>query len=206
MPAAYFSNFPQMGYSLNSRPQPGEFEWVTDIFRRSAPVAAILQNKLLFYTYQVADGDTPEIIAHKYYGSVKYHWIVSIMNNMMDPLAEWPKNYMNLRTYIVDKYGSVPIAKSTIHHYTMTLTRADSLGHTSAQTFFIDQTKYNSLTGMVPQVFTFADGNTVTVTTTRAAVDCYDYEDALNESKRTIVLLKDEYVPQIVRNLELLNV
>ena len=204
MPSAYFSNFPFRGYTLNPNPQPGEFEWVTDVFRRSAPIANLLTNKRLFYDYQIKDGDTSEIIAHKYYGSVNYHWVVNILNNILDPLLDWPKNYANFSSYIIDRYGSIAAAMSATHHYTMTQSKVDSLGNSSDQTFIIDATKYATLASVVPVVYTFANGNTVTVTTTRAIVDSYTYEQDLNEAKRNIVLLKVDYLPQIVRELETL--
>lgn len=202
MPAAYFENFPYVGYSLNPSAKPGEYEWVTDIFRRSAPIANILQQRRLFHTYQVMEGDTPEMIADKYYGSVKYHWVISLLNNIVDPILDWPKNYANLVTYIVDKYGSIAAASSTIVQYTMTESKVDSLGNSSTQTYIIDATKYATLTSLVPVVYTFADGNTVTITTTRALLDAYTYEVDLNEAKRTIKLLKTDYLPQIVGELE----
>lgn len=202
MPAAYFSNFPFMGYSLNQSPQPGEFEWVTDIFRRTAPVASLVNNTRLFYPYQVEDGDSPEIVADKVYGSTKYHWVVTLFNGITDPLIDWPKKYSNLVTYINDKYGSVATAMATIHHYTMTKTKVDSNGETSTQTFIIDATKYASLTSLVPEVYTFSNGRTVTVTTSRSSVDSYTYEIDTNEAKRSIILLKTSYLPQVVAQLE----
>lgn len=201
-PAAYFDNFPYIGYSLNQNDQPGEFQWVTDIFRRTAPIATLLKNKELFHTYQISDGDTPEMLADKYYGSPKYHWVVNIMNNITDPLLDWPKNYANLVSFLNDKYGSIAGATSSIHHYTMTLSKVDSFGNSSEETFIIDLEKYNSLTSLVPQVYTFSDGHTVTVTTTRATVNNYNYEVDLNEAKRSIFLLKDSFLPQIVTELE----
>jgi hypothetical protein len=204
MPAGYFDNFPYIGYSLNLVPQPGEFEWVTDIFRRTAPIANLLKNKQLFYTYQITDGDTPEMIADKYYGSVKYHWVISILNGITDPILDWPKKYANLVTFINEKYGSMAAAMSLVHHYTMTLAKVDTLGNISSETFIIDKVKYDTLTGLTPEVYTFASGVTVTVTTTRGSVDSYTYEINLNESKRTIVLLKTDYLPQIVSELETL--
>ena len=162
----------------------------------------LLQQRRLFYTYQVAEGDTPELIADKYYGSVKYHWVISLLNNITDPLLDWPKNYANLVAYIVEKYGSIAAASTQIVQYSMTQTKEDSFGNTSEQTYIIDLEKYNTLTSLVPVVYTFGGGGTVTVTTTRASLDAYTYEVALNESKRTIKLLKSDYLPQVVGELE----
>jgi hypothetical protein len=202
MGSTYFSNFPFVRYTLNPSPQPNEAEWVTDIFRRSAPLAQVLSSARLFYPYQVKDGETAEIVAHKYYGSMNYYWVVTLLNGIVDPLLDWPKTYANFTRYVVDKYGSIASAMSTTHHYSMTHTKQDSLGNKSTQTFIIDADKYATLTSLVPEVYTFANGVTVTKTTTRSVVDCYTYEQELNESKRNIRLLKIDYLPQVVRELE----
>jgi hypothetical protein len=202
MPASYFSNFPYLGYSLNENPKPGETQFVTDIFRRVAPVVNLLRNTRMFYPYDIFEGETPESIADKIYGSPNYHWVVTIINNITDPLLDWPKEYKNLVSFIVNKYGSIATAGNTIHHYTMTLSKVDSLGNASEETFIIDKTKYDSLTSLSPVVVTFANGTTVTTTTTRATVDAYTYELSVNDAKRHIVLIEDIYIPELVSELE----
>lgn len=198
MPSTYFDNFPIRAYTLNANAQPGEFELVTDILRRAAPVKELLKNRILFYAYTIKDGDTPEIIAHKYYGSAQLFWVVTLVNKMIDPLVDWPKNSYNFNAYIIDRYGSAGVAQSTIHHYTMTIAKEDSEGNVSEQTVIIDEDKYDSLSSVVPEVFTFADGSTVTKTTTRDIVYAYDYEQDVNEAKREIILLNKAYLSQFL--------
>jgi hypothetical protein len=202
MPASYFSNFPYVLYSLNESSQPNEANLVTDIFRRSAPIANLSKNSRMFYPYQIIEGESPESVAYRVYGSTKYHWVVTLFNNITDPLLDWPKDYQNLVNFIINKYGSVAAASSGTHHYTMTETKVDSIGNTSAATTIIDAVKYATLASPVPVVTTFSSGATVTKTTTRAIVNNYDYEVDLNESKRTITLLQDVHLPQVVTELE----
>ena len=202
MPASYFSNFPFVLYSLNNEGQPNEVNVVTDIFRRSAPVANLVKNTRMFYPYRIVEGETPEGLAYRIYGSTKYHWVVTLFNNITDPLLDWPKDYANLAAYIINKYGSIAAANGGTHHYTMTQTKADSLGNTSEETFIIDATKYATLSAPAPVVTTFSDGSTVTTTITRAIVSNYDYEMDLNETKRDILLLQESFLPQAVLELE----
>lgn len=202
MPAEYFNNFPLTSYSLNPVDSPGAFEVCTDIFRRAGIIRNILGVREAFYEYVVLDGESPEIVANKFYGSPKYHWVVTIVNDIIDPLLEWPKKYGDLVAYVTEKYGSMAAASSQIHHYTMTETKVDSIGYSSSITTIIDKTKYDSLVSLVPVVYSFSDGRTITVTTTRSTVDAFTYENDLNEAKRKIRLLKDSYIPQVVSELE----
>ena len=52
--------------------------------RRVAVRAKVKTNTLLFDTYEVKEGETPESIAHKLYGDTELHWIVLMMNNVVD--------------------------------------------------------------------------------------------------------------------------
>lgn len=204
MPSTYFTNFKFRGYTLNPNADPGDYTVVTDIFQRIKFRSNLLNNARVFYPYSIQDGDTPEIIAHKYYGSVDYFWVVTLVNGIVDPLRDWPKNYANFVGYLIDTYGSVAQAQSTIHHYTKTVTKTNSNGDTSSLTTIIDQTEYNTLSSVVPVVYTFSNGGTVTLNTTRAIVDAYTYEDQVNNDKRLIVLLKNDYLPQMRQELETL--
>ncbi len=201
MPSSYFANFPFRGYTLDAHAGIGDYTAVTDIFKRVRFRSQLLSNARVYYTYQIADGDSPEIIAYKYYGSTDYHWVVSLVNNILDPLRDWPMSYHNFVAYIQDVYGSVQTAQSTIHHYTKTVTKT-SEGNSSSFLSLIDVNAYDALSSVVPEVYTFADGSTVSVETTRAVVDCYTYEENLNEAKRTIILLKNDYLSQIRTELE----
>ncbi len=144
----------------------------------------------------IKESDTPEIIAHKLYGSADYYWVVTMFNQILDPVLDWPMTSQAFDRYIQRKYGSIQVAKTTIHHYTKTITKMSSLGESSSATTTIDQDTYNSLTSVVPVVYSFGSGYTLTVTTTRDIVHVYDYEFDLNESKRSIKLLKEEYLTQ----------
>lgn len=199
--SAYFSNLPLRGYTLDPNAAPGDYQWVTDIFRRVGPIKNLLKHKILFYAYAIQDGDSPEIIAHKYYGDVSYHWVVCILNSIIDPVLDWPKNNANLNAYIMDRYGSIGAAQTQIHHWNKTISKTDSLGNTSEITSIIDETEYDSLTSLVPEVFTFSDGTTVTKTTSRGTVDSYTYEIDTNEAKRNILILNKVYLSQVVNEL-----
>lgn len=202
MPNSYFDNFPYIGYNLNANPASDELVWVQDIFRRCAPVRDLLKNTQAFYEYIIQEGETPEMIADREYGSPKYFWVITMINNILDPQVEWPKDYANFVLYIEDKYGSVAAASGTNHHYTMTESKVDSLGNSSSKTFIIDATRYAALASVVPVVTTFANGTTVTTTITRTAMDNYTYELQLNDAKRQINLLQSHFIPQIVSELE----
>jgi hypothetical protein len=77
---------------------------LTDLTTRIKIRDKYLDNDDLYYLYEMQDGDTPEIIASKYYGSAELHWIVLITNNIFDKDFDIPMPYGVFRKYIDDKY------------------------------------------------------------------------------------------------------
>ena len=73
------------------------------------------QNTLVFDTYDLREGETPEIIAHKLYGDPTLHWIVLMSNDISDRYHQWPMKAGQFNQYLIDKYGLAGI--DSIHHY-----------------------------------------------------------------------------------------
>lgn len=61
------------------------------------------------------DGETPEIVAEKVYGNPEYHWIIMLVNERFDYLADYPLTYDALLKYVEDKYGAGN--ENATHHY-----------------------------------------------------------------------------------------
>lgn len=199
----YFSNFPYLTYTLNDGAQSPTVI-ATNVFRRVQFLESLKNDSQVFYPYTVKDGDTPEVIAHKFYGSADYYWVITLFNNILDPILDWPKPSQTFERYLIYKYGSIEIAKTTIHHYTKTIIKVNSLTGTTSRTYTIDKDTYDSLTSLVPEVYTFPH-NTVTISTERNIVYTYEYEQDANELKRNIKLLKQDYISRTRAQLETLT-
>ena len=177
---------------------------LTNLLARANIVPEALKSPLLYYTYDIQEGDTPEIVAHKYYGDSYRYWIVLFANQMIDPQWDWPLSGSNFNRYITDKYTSFN-PNSTIHHYEKIVEQTDVSTNTiSKNMIVISQTTYNSLVSSTSS-YTLPTG-VVSVTTTGRAVDYYTYELELNESKRSIQLLNRNYVNEFESELKRLMV
>lgn len=111
----YFDNFPKVDYNLTN--DPNVTESLTNIFTRYGILRSVLSNSVSYVLYEIEDGDTPEIIAEKVYDDPGAGWIILYANQIIDPQFEWPLTDENFKKYIINKYGSVSNATSTIHHY-----------------------------------------------------------------------------------------
>lgn len=100
----------------------GQPKVVTNLMRRVAVRAKIKTNTLLFDTYEVKEGETPESIAHKLYGDPELHWIVLLMNDVVDRFHQWPLNFSQFNQFLTDKYDNV----DGVHHYELAQSSGDT--------------------------------------------------------------------------------
>jgi nucleoid-associated protein YgaU len=71
MPAQFLNRFPLINYSIHSTPDdpgPAIEQVITDILFRVGFIGRIKDYASLYRTHVIRDGDTPEILAEKYYG------------------------------------------------------------------------------------------------------------------------------------------
>lgn len=175
---------------------------LTDLMARCSIIPKILKSPMVYYEYDIQDGDTPEIVAYKYYGNSYRYWIVLFANQIIDPQWDWPLSSNNFDAYIENKYPSFnPFA--TVHHYEKIITQYDSATQTTTtKKIIIDQNTYNLLNNST-NTYTLVTGP-VTITITKEAVSYYDYELNLNESKRNIKILNSLYVNQLEQEFKAL--
>jgi hypothetical protein len=185
----YFDTLPKIIYIDST----GNSKVMTNLLARSSVIPQLLKDPLLYYTYDIQEGDTPEIIAHKYYGDSYRYWIVLFANQLLDPQWDWPMNYATFEQYLADEYSSINIY-SEIEYYEKIITQYDVNSQTTyIKKIRIDENTYNSLPVTQTETYTLPTGP-VSVTTERNAVSIYDYELNLNESKRNIRILNANYV------------
>ena len=106
----YFSQFPLIVYDSVGN---GDFKLVTHLLKRVAIHSKASTQSSLFDTYDIANGETPEMIAHKYYGDATYHWIVLLVNNITDRFHQWPMNTRQFLAHLAERYDNV----DAVHHY-----------------------------------------------------------------------------------------
>ena len=110
----YFSYFPTTQHDLKNENRSVK---LTNILRRFKVKSALKDKSSVFYNYQIQNGDRPDTIAEKYYGSSSYSWLVLHFNDVEDAIFGWPLFGNQFDHLIVGKYGSIATAQSTLHEY-----------------------------------------------------------------------------------------
>jgi len=196
----YFDTFPFVTTADNK----GNYTQLVNLTLRTKLIPQLSKNPLIFYKYAIQEGDTPEIIANKYYGSPYRYWMVLIANEIADPQWEWPLSTQQFTKFIIDKYKAAAGSQSPIdytqvtnHHYEKLITTYDDSNQTTViKNIVIDKDTYDYTVETTKQS-KFDYGGIVTYTVTKKAVSIFDYENELNEKKRNIKLINANYIADI---------
>lgn len=100
----YFKQFPQFLYDFNYGDRV-RTSVVKDITRNIRFRKEVLQNITLYDEYDIVDGETPEIISEKFYGTPEYHWVVMLANGLYDYRADFPMPEAVLQKHIATVYN-----------------------------------------------------------------------------------------------------
>jgi hypothetical protein len=99
----FFNLFPTVSYDIN-KDSYSNFQLPTNIFLRIGIIKQTLENISSYYTYNIKDGESPEVLADKVYKDSEAHWIIMMANQVLDPSYDWPLNYDEFNKYIANKY------------------------------------------------------------------------------------------------------
>ena len=109
----YFKDFPVILYDSKE---------VTNLLRRVAIRSKVKTNVMFFDTYDVKEGETPEMIADKLYDDPQLHWVVMIVNNITDRYHQWPMSGNQFLDYVNEKYSN----PEGTHHYEIEQSSGDT--------------------------------------------------------------------------------
>lgn len=177
---AYFEAFPRIYY--NGRV-------AINLLTRSELVKEVITDFGAFYPFVLTGDVKAETVAERYYGSADRVWIVWFSNQVFDPYYTWPLTDREFNKFLEKKYGSIPTAMTTIHHYTYNAT-VDPNDVEAA---------YRSTYTMTPETWSFLSTQDKSYW---SPVLAHEYEAELNHQKRNIRLLDNDYVPQIEAELK----
>lgn len=171
----FFKNFPKVQYDANAIGDTSrEKVSVQNILKRYIMKMSIVEKVTLFYEYDLKEGETIGFIADRYYGDERLDWIIYITNLILDPNFDLPLESYEFEKYISKKYGSVYNAQTTVDRYET----IDEDGNR----FVVDENTFNTTSEL-----------------NRVLITKYDAEIQLNESKRSLLILKKEYVSKFLK-------
>lgn len=182
----YFTNVPKLYYpfTINDAEQLIVLKDITHNVR----FKEIVKDKITSYEYYtIQDGDTPEVISEKIYGTPNYHWAIMLLNDRFDYLTDFPIPVKVFDKYLSDKYDDI----HGIHHCQKIV---DGIVIKITTPVKVEQPAgYPSVT--TPEYTTYLNY------ISSYGVTNYDYETVLNEEKRYLKYIPKELITYIIREL-----
>jgi hypothetical protein len=186
---SYFRELPDLEYQSPFADSNSSQNYVRakNLFRR-VKLRDDLQNVFtLFNKYQIPEGARPDTVAEEVYGKADYDWVVILTAGIVHIRDEWPLSNRDIYRYSEQLYGN---DLNAIHHYE-TKEIKDSNGR-----LILPSGK------IVDPTFTIPDPN-ISIQTLNPVVGIsnYEYETRKNEEKRSIYLLRTEYLQQYLNDM-----
>ena len=181
--ANYFRSIPSINYDIWGT-EPRHYQSVTNIMKRVKFKPEVLEDISEYYPYIVRDGERPDIISFNQYETVAFSYLILLINDIQDPIFDWPLSTQQFEQYITNKYGSVNSAMVTTKYYYQIIRAEVARTGTSERVpevkFIVDETTYNALD-----------------ITLRKTQTMYDWEDELNNDKKEIRLISPNFIHDI---------
>ena len=190
---SYFRELPDLNYQspLSTKTSSRSYIRVKNLFRRVKLRDDLNDVFTIFYKYQIPEGARPDTIAEEIYGSSDLDWVVILTAGIINLRNEWPLDNRHLYRFVESKYGLENI--NNIHHYE-TKEVKDSKG----RTILPSGKRVDSTFSMVDP----DNANKVNITPNPViGVTNWEYETLINEDKRSIFLLKRDYLQMYLNDM-----
>lgn len=152
--------------------------------------------------YTIQEGETPEIVANKLYKSPQWYWTILLLNNIIDVNSDWPMNSFQLDSFIEKKYGSN--ADKPRHWVTQQIKLPS--GRVILKADVIIEVYQNlptqNVPGYIPSYDFKHDGVSYPNTQTVKEITNREYEYSLNENKRTIYVIKKQFLTKLEKEFK----
>jgi len=186
----YFRQLPNLLYPsfLSEKTSSLDYVEVKNIFRRVKVRDDLYNNFVVFQKYEIPEGARPDTVAEEIFGSPNLDWVVLTVAGIINVRNEWPLSNHDLYNYVENKYGNS--INSTKFFETKEV--KDSSGR-----LVLPKGK------IVDSNFTIPKPGAPNATINPVVgISNFVYETRLNEEKRNINILREEYLAEFLEDME----
>ena len=185
----YFRELPNLQYPsfLSDKNSSLDYLEVKNMFRR-VKLRDDLQNTFtIFDKYEIPEGYRPELVADEIYGNSELDWVVIITAGIINIRNEWPLSNKDLYEYASNKYGT---ELNSVRYYETTEVKDAN------KRLILPKGKVVDSNFTIPK-----PGEPTATLNPVTGVSNYEYEVRLNEEKRSIYLLRQEYLQEFINDM-----
>ncbi len=185
----YFRELPNLLYPsfLPNKNSSLDFIEIKNLFRRAKLRDDLQNNFTVFEKYEIPMGLRPDTVAEELYGSDELDWVVLTVAGILNVRNEWPLSDRDLYEYSLDKYGES--LNST--RFFETKETKDSNGR-----LILPKGKVVDSNFTIPK-----PGEPTATLNPVVGISNYEYETRINDEKRNIFVLREEYLQQFLNDM-----
>ena len=190
-PNSYFRQLPELDYPslANDRNSVYDYQIVKNLFKRAVIRDDIFDEITAFTKYSVRGDERPDQIAYNFYNDSGLDWVILTTNNIVHVRDEWPMGNQDFLTYLNEKYTEQELAN--IHHYETDLIR-NSRGQLIQPEGMTVPENYS---------ITYLDNGVLRTESKITSFTFLEHETRLNDNKRNINILKQEYLTLFLEDI-----
>ena len=185
----YFRELPNLLYPsfLPNKNSSLDFIEIKNLFRRAKLRDDLQNNFTVFEKYEIPMGLRPDTVAEELYGSDELDWVVLTVAGILNVRNEWPLSDRDLYEFSLDKYGES--LNST--RFFETKETKDSNGR-----LILPKGKVVDSNFTIPK-----PGEPNATINPVVGISNYEYETRINNEKRNIFVLREEYLQQFLNDM-----
>ena len=185
----YFRELPDLRYPsfLPNKTSSLDYVEVKNIFSRAKLRDDLQNNFTIFNKYEIPIGARPDTVAEDLYGSSQFDWVVLTVAGILNVRNEWPLSDRDIYNYSFDKYGE---SLNSVKFFETEEVK-DSNGR-----MILPKGKVVDSNFTIPK-----PGEPNATLNPVVGVSNYEYETRLNEEKRSIFVLREEYIQEFLNDM-----
>ena len=185
----YFRELPNLLYPsfLPEKTSSLDFIQVKNIFRRVKLRDDLINSFTSFNKYEIPEGARPDTVAEDLYGNAQFDWVVLTTAGILNVRNEWPLSNRDLYVYANKKYGES--LNSLRFHETTEVKDSDGR-------MILPKGKVVDSNFTIPK-----PGEPTATLNPVVGISNYEYETRLNDEKRNILVIREEYLQQFLDDM-----
>ena len=185
----YFRELPNLRYPsfLPGKTSSLDYVEVKNIFRRAKLRDDLQNNFTVFDKYEIPMGARPDTVAEDLYGSAQFDWVILTVAGILNVRNEWPLSDRDIYDYSFDKYGE---SLNSVRFF-----ETKEIKDTSGR-LVLPKGKVVDSNFTIPK-----PGEPTATLNPVTGISNYEYEVRLNEEKRNIFVLREEYLQEFLSDM-----